>query len=66
MQEVKFKVGDYITHIDGYCGFEDAIITGIDGDYYRLKIPNGIATVKISSQVNYEIKTSKRALDIKG
>lgn len=63
--QAKFKIGDYITHIEGYSGFEDAIITGINGDYYRLKIPCGIATIKISSQVNYEIKKTKRTLDIK-
>jgi uncharacterized protein YvpB len=59
----KFKIGDYITPIEGYSGFRDAIITGMDKEYYYLKIPCGKATMKISSENNYKIKDKNRLLD---
>ena len=63
--QTRFKIGDYITHMEGCSGFEDAIVTGIDENYYHLRIPNGIATVKISAEINYEIKKDKKVLNIR-
>lgn len=52
----KFEVGDYITHVDGYNGFEDAIVTMVDDKFYHLKIVNGTATIRISAEDNYQLK----------
>ncbi len=61
----KFKKGDYLTSIEGYSGFIDAIVTDVDKTHYHLKIPNGTATMKISAEVNYRIKDSKKILNMK-
>ena len=62
----KFKKGDYIAPIEMYKGFEDAIVMDVDDEFYYLKIPNGKATMKIGAEVNYEIKTEKKRLNIIG
>ena len=60
----KFKKGDYITPVELYKGFEDAIVIDVDDEYYYLKIPNGKATMKIGAEVNYELKRDKKRLTI--
>lgn len=61
----KFKKGDYLTPIEGYTGFEDAIVLSVDDTYYHLKIPNDTATMKIGAEVNYKIKDKNKRLFIK-
>jgi hypothetical protein len=58
----KFEVGDYITHVDGYNGFEDAIVTMVDDKFYHLKIVNGTATIRISAEDNYQLKKGPKRL----
>ena len=58
----KFKKGDYITPVELYKGFEDAIVIDVDDEYYYLKIPNGKATMKIGAEVNYELKKGRKRL----
>ena len=58
----KFNVGDYITHVDGYNGFEDAIVTMIDDKNYHLKIINGLATMPLRAEENYELKKGPKRL----
>ena len=60
----KFKKGDYITPVELYKGFEDAIVTDVDDEYYYLKIPNGKATMKIGAEVNYELKKDRKRLTL--
>ena len=58
----KFKVGDYITSIEGYRGFEDAIVTYVDDKEYRLKIPCGSATMLIKMDDCYKLKIGPKRL----
>lgn len=53
-----FKVGDVITPLEQYHGFENATITAIDAKYYHLKIVNGRATIPHSAIECYK-KVSK-------
>jgi hypothetical protein len=62
MKNHKFQAGDYITHVGGYNGFEDAIVTMIDEKYYHLKIINGLATMPIKAEENYELKKGPKRL----
>ena len=45
----KFKIGDRITPIEAYRGFDNAVITGKDDKFYYLKIMNGKATIPLSA-----------------
>ena len=61
---MKFKVGDIITPAEYYHGFEDAKVTGViekkGKQHYILKIINGTATIPVSAEVNYKLKTDDK------
>ena len=56
---MKFKVGDVITHNEYCLGFEDAEILDIVVDRnvecYKVKIPNGFATIPFHAENNYKL-----------
>ena len=55
----RFKVGDVITPIEGYSGFEEARILRIDDKNYYLKIVNGTATMSIKAESCYKLLKDK-------
>ena len=61
---MKFDVGDIITSVADYHGFDDAKVLGtteIKGkQYYILKILCGTATIPVSAEDNYKLKTNKK------
>jgi hypothetical protein len=60
---MKFKVGDIITpkqYCHGFCDVEiTGIVTDMDRECYKVKIPNGIATIPIIVENNYELSKNK-------
>lgn len=61
---MKFKPGDNIVPIESYQGFENATVTGITEkkgkQYYTLKILCGIATIPVSAEEFYKLKTEEK------
>ena len=60
---MKFSIGDIITPVECYHGFDNAKVIGIEEkknrQYYVLKIMNGTATIPVSAEINYKLKTEK-------
>ena len=56
---MKFNVGDVISPLMDYHGFEDAKVIGIleikGRMHYRLRIMNGTATIPVTAEDNYEL-----------
>lgn len=64
----KFKKGDVIGTVETGKGFEEAIVINTftsqekrtkGKQMYLLKIMNGIATIPVSAEVNYELKKKR-------
>lgn len=61
---MKFKKGDQIVPTESYQGFENATVTGIikqnGKQYYTLRIIQGTATIPVSAEEFYKLKTNKK------